>query len=159
MRSLRQLFALCFIVWEAHLGQAQPARWTEANTGLAAGSNPGIRTLAIDQAGSTLYTVTGGQGIFSSRDGGSNWHALGRISGALVVAFAPMSPSTVYAGTRHGVRRSRDGGENWTAGGLFDPVSVLAVDPITPSILYAAVGDKLYKSTDGATTWTLLDLR
>jgi hypothetical protein len=118
MRGLRQFWILCVITLEAHSIHAQGARWTEANIGLTAGSNPGVRTLAIDHAGSTLYTVTGGQVIFSSTDGGSNWHALGRITEALVVAIAPMSPSTVYAGTLHGVRASLDGGGTWTAARL-----------------------------------------
>src|SRR4051794_9428271 len=118
MRSLGQFLILCFIILDVPLGQAQGARWAEANSGLTAGINAGVRMLAIDHAGSTLYSVTAGEGIFKSTDGGSTWRALGRITGALVVAMDPMSPSTVYVGTRHGVRASRDGGDNWTAAGL-----------------------------------------
>jgi photosystem II stability/assembly factor-like uncharacterized protein len=160
MRSLLQFLIVCFGVFEIHIGAALAAQWTEANAGLAPGSNPGIRMLAIDHAGSTLYAVTGAQSVVSSGDGGSNWRALGRITGTFAIAVDPMSPSTVYAGTRHGVRTSRDGGENWSAAVLSEnPVYALAVDPITPSTVYAAVADKLYKSTDGAATWTMLDLR
>src|SRR3954447_21191507 len=104
MKSLLQFLFVCFVVFEVHIGAALGARWTEANAGLAAGSNPGVRMLAIDHAGSTLYAVTGAQSVFSSTDGGSNWRALGRITGTFAVAIDPMSPSTVYAGTRHGVR-------------------------------------------------------
>ena len=160
MRSFRQFIILCSIILEVHIGQAPGAQWSEVNTGLIASSYPGLRMLAIDHAGTTLYAVTGAQNVFKSTDGGSNWRALGRITGAIVVAIDPMSPSTVYAGTRHGVRTSRDGGENWTAAGPSDnPVYALAVDPIRPSTVYAAVADKLYKSTDGAATWTTIDLR
>src|SRR5438309_6234 len=120
MRSLRQFIVLCSIVLEVQPGPALGAQWSEANTGLTASRNPGVRMVTIDHAGSTLYSVTGGQGVFKSTDGGSNWRALGRISGALDVAIDPMSPFTVYAGTRHGVRTSRDGGENWTAAGPSD---------------------------------------
>ena len=161
MRSLRAVYPFC----AHHFGSPyRPGARRTMVRGqyrmLTASSNPGVRMLAIDHAGTTLYAVTGAQSVFRSTDGGSNWRALGRITGALVVAIDPMSPSTVYAGTRHGVRASRDGGENWTAAGLADSqVYVLSVDPITPSTVYAAVADKLYKSTDGATTWTMLDLR
>lgn len=160
MKTMHRIFILSFLILEVHTGAALGERWAEANAGLTAGDNPGVRMLAIDHAGSTLYAVTGGQGVSRSTDGGSTWRTLGRITGALVVASDPTSASTVYAGTQHGVRTSRDAGENWTAAGLSDnPVYALAVDPIAPSTVYAAAEDKLYKSTDGAATWTTLDLR
>jgi hypothetical protein len=98
MRSLRQFIVLCSIILEVQPGPALGAQWSEANTGLTASSHPGVRMVAIDHAGSTLYAVTGAQGVFKSTDGGSNWRALGRITGAFVIAIDPMSPSTVYGG-------------------------------------------------------------
>jgi photosystem II stability/assembly factor-like uncharacterized protein len=156
---MRHLLLLCCVV-AVHTGTAVAARWTDAGNGLTGSSYPGVRALAIDRAGSTLYAVSGGQGVFKSSDGGSTWQPRGAISGVLTIAIDPASPSTVYAGTPRGVRKSQDGGENWTTAGLAGKiVSVLAVDPVTSSTVYAASSDKTYKTIDGGVTWTPLDLQ
>ena len=81
--------------------------------------------------------------------------------GALQVfalAIDPVSPSTLYAGTRdNGIFKSVDGAATWTAAsnGLTETrVFAIAVDPKTPSTLYAGTnGSGVFKSTDGAATW------
>jgi hypothetical protein len=79
----------------------------------------------------------------------------------------PFAPSTLYAGTRHGVVRSTDGGASWQPSASGMPsvkVSTIAADSTTPGTLYAgtqtdpgveSVG--IFKSTDGAATWTAIN--
>jgi len=159
MKRLASLFLLSFIVLEVHSGVAR-GQWVEASNGLIANSNPGIRTLTIDLSGSTLYATSASQSVFKSDDGGATWRLLGGISGVVCLGIDPKSPSTVYAGTSHGIRSSRDGGESWSGAGLREKsVSALAVDPMTPSNVYAVAGETVYKSTDSGTTWTALNLQ
>jgi photosystem II stability/assembly factor-like uncharacterized protein len=81
-----------------------------------------------------------------------------------VLAVNPVTPSTIYAGTRSGVYKSTDGGRNWNAinTGLVRPsVVALVVDPITPSTVYLAANFSndfdssrgVFKSTDGGGNW------
>lgn len=91
-----------------------------------------ITTIAVDPSDSTGSTVLigGAQGgIWRSTDAGSTWTAVGDQNASLAmgsVAFAPSSPSTVYAGTGEqaslgfdiyygaGVLKSTDSGRTWT---------------------------------------------
>ncbi len=59
---------------------------------------------------------------------------------ASCLAIEPLTPTTIYSGTRSGVFKSTDGGGNWTPvkTGLTDlPVASLAIDPLTPDTVYA----------------------
>ncbi len=127
--------------------------WTNVSSGLA-GQPQGVRSLVIDRSGSTLYAL--GNQAFKSTDGGFNWRLLGGITGAAVLALDPVSLSTVYAGTSHGVWKSTDAGESWTFAGLpATAVTTIVIDPLTPATLYAASStDRVYKSTDGGANWT-----
>lgn len=130
-------------------------------------------------------SVSVGDGVYRSTDGGDNWTHLGlqnteRIARILV---HPKDGSTVYVcATGHlfddhedrGVYRTRDAGKNWEKVLYVAPdtgCSDLAMDPADPSILYAGMwqfrrtpsfftsgGPRsgLHKSTDGGTTWARL---
>ncbi len=93
------------------------------------------------------------------------WIARGPSGGSVYcLASDPATPSTLYAGTAHGVYKSLDGGETWTlaSAGLPDErVQTIAIDPTNSQTLYIgtitpngvqSVG--VFKSTDGAATWT-----
>ena len=86
---------------------------------------------------------------------------IGPHGGSIVcLAYDPLNPQTVYAGTwGAGVFKSSDGGQTWQPssqglGNLY--IQSLAVDPLQPTTLYAGpYKEKLYKSVDGGQTWFL----
>jgi photosystem II stability/assembly factor-like uncharacterized protein len=91
-----------------------------------------ITTIAVDPSDATGNTVLigGAQGgIWRSTDAGNTWTAVGDQNASLAmgsIAFAPSSPTTVYAGTGEqasigfdiyygaGVLKSTDHGQTWT---------------------------------------------
>jgi photosystem II stability/assembly factor-like uncharacterized protein len=134
----------------------------------------------------TRNSVSFGDGVYKSTDGGVTWRNLGlkgseRISRILI---NPREPATVYVGalghvygpsTERGVYVSRDGGERWERTLYIDDrhgVADMDIDPINPNILYAAMwrferrpwthtsGSEqggLFKSVDGGRTWKKLE--
>ena len=140
----------------------------------------------------TIYVGTGepwprnsvsiGDGLYKSNDGGNNWKKIGlenseRIANIIV---NPENSNEIYVAVlgalwsdsnERGVYKSNDGGETWenilflnNSTGCAD----LAMDPSNPKILYASMwefrrtawsfnsgGDNsaLYKSTDGGKNW------
>ena len=140
----------------------------------------------------TIYVGTGetwprnsvsvGDGLYKSIDGGSNWTKIGfekseRIANIIV---NPENSNEVYVGVlgalwgdseERGVYKSTDGGATWekllyvnTKTGCAD----LAMDPTNPNVLYASMWEfrrtgwsfesggansALYKSTDAGKTW------
>src|SRR5262249_53339821 len=93
-------------------------------------------------------------------DGATSWKEMNRGLIDKVVRsllIDPANPSTIYAGTWHGVYKSTDAGEHWAANpeGLYDvDVVALALDPANPRILYAATNPRgVFRSTDAGWTW------
>lgn len=72
-----------------------------------------------------------------------------------VIAIAPTTPTTIYAGTALGVLKSADAGDTWCrVPDVRRFVSALVVDPNAPSTVYAASGaGGILRSTDGGATW------
>jgi len=128
--------------------------------------------------GASLFVS--GLGIFKSTDGGETFAQLPATAPSVTQAFryvndlvvSPNDPSTIYAGTRHGVFRSTDAGATWDvvlANPFYDatpPTSngcplgcldLVVTRSRTPDRLYAAFGnnqaDGLYLSNDGGDTW------
>lgn len=127
-------------------------------------------------------SVSIGDGLYKSVDGGSNWKKLGfekseRIANIIV---NPKNSNEVYVAVlgalwsdseQRGVYKSEDGGETWkkilyvnTKTGAAD----LTMDPTNPNILYASMWEfrrtawgfnsggensALYKSVDGGKSW------
>ncbi|QCX00081.1 hypothetical protein FGM00_08180 [Aggregatimonas sangjinii] len=130
----------------------------------------------------TRNSVSIGDGLYKSTDGGANWKNIGlekseRIGNIIV---NPKNSKEIYVGVlgalwgdseERGVYKSNDGGETWNkllyineGTGCAD----LAIDPTNPNILYAAMWEfrrtawsfnsggpnsALYKSTDAGATW------
>ena len=130
----------------------------------------------------TRNSVSVGDGIYKTTDGGENWKHLGlenteRISKIII---DPSDSDTVYvcavghlwnSNEERGLYKTTDGGESWERilyvnedTGCCD----LAMDPQDPHILYAGMwqfrrqpyfftsggpGSGLYKSTDGGKSW------
>ena len=153
-----------------------------------------IGTVALDpnDPDNTIYVGTGetwtrnsvsiGDGLFRSNDGGANWKRIGfenseRIANVIV---NPENSKEIYVGVlgalwsdneERGVYKTSDGGETWeqllyidTKTGCAD----LAMDPSNPNTLYASMWEfrrtawsfesggaksALYKSTDAGKTW------
>ncbi len=153
----------------------------------------GAVTLDPNDPDNTIYVGTGetwtrnsvsvGDGLYKSVDGGINWDNIGfenseRIANVIV---NPNNSDEIFVGVlgalwsdsdERGVYKSEDGGKTW-AQVLYDGPSTgcadLAMDPTNPNILYASMwefrrtgwsfnsgGEKsaLYKSIDGGKTWS-----
>ena len=130
----------------------------------------------------TRNSVSVGNGLYRSSDGGKNWRLMGlpkseRISS---IKINPRNSNEVYVGVMgalwgdsedRGVYKTADGGASWQKILYVDPTtgcSDLAMDPNDPNTLYAAFWEfrrtaysfnsggencALYKSADGGTTW------
>jgi photosystem II stability/assembly factor-like uncharacterized protein len=130
----------------------------------------------------TRNSVSIGDGIYKTTDGGEDWQKMGLDSTERIarIAVDPEHPDTVYVAatghlwnddTHRGVYRTRDGGKSWERV-LYADASTgcadLVLDPKDPKTIYAAMwtfrrkpwsfssgGAKsgLFKSTDGGATW------
>jgi photosystem II stability/assembly factor-like uncharacterized protein len=70
-----------------------------------------------------------------------------------VLAVAPQSGNTLYAGNGDGVWASVDGGAAWSLTSLHNTTYSLAVDPLDPSTVYAGTQSGVFKSTDAGSSW------
>jgi photosystem II stability/assembly factor-like uncharacterized protein len=130
----------------------------------------------------TRNSVSMGDGIYKSTDGGQNWKNMGlpksdRISSIIV---DPSNSNIVWVGVlgalwgdseERGIYKTTDGGTTWQKTLYIDAktgCSDLIIDPKNPKIMYASFWEfrrtpwsfnsggtqsALYKSTDGGTSW------
>ena len=130
-------------------------------------------------------SVSFGDGVYKSTDGGKNWQNMGLKDTEHISAIVinPQNPDIVYVGAlghafapndERGVFMTTDGGKTWTKTLYIDRehgVSDLEIDATNPNILYAGMwsferkpwthrsgSEKggLYKSIDGGRTWNKL---
>ncbi len=152
----------------------------------------GVVTLDPNDPDNTIWVGTGeiwtrnsvsvGDGIYKSTDGGNNWKKLGLENSERIASIVidPTNSNTVYVGVlgalwsdsdERGVYKTTDGGKTWTkilyinaSTGATDVI----IDPKNPNTLYASMwefrrtpwsfnsGGKnsaIYKSTDAGKTW------
>ncbi|MDF0749715.1 hypothetical protein NLU14_05685 [Marinobacter sp. 71-i] len=128
--------------------------------------NLGVTALAAHatQPG-TLYAYLGKDGMFRSRDGGTEWVKVDSGPREPVQAFlhsdmpGSMESGWLYAGTTRGVARSMDCFCFWgDAGDLRGTVSAISYDPAAPENVYAVIEGQLHHSADGGETWTSLEI-
>ncbi|MEN1785108.1 MAG: hypothetical protein AAGF77_08210 [Bacteroidota bacterium] len=182
-----------------YLGAAGGGVWKSSNGG--ATFNPifddhcqsiGVVSLDPNDPDKTIYVGTGetwtrnsvsvGDGLYKTVDGGANWRKIGfenseRIANIIV---NPNNSNEIYVGVlgalwgdneERGVYKSNDGGTTWEQLLYVGPgtgCADLAMDPTDPNVLYASMwefrrtgwsfasgGDKsaLYKSVDAGKTW------
>lgn len=130
----------------------------------------------------TRNSVTVGDGLYKTSDGGSTWQKMGfekseRIAG---IQVNPKNPNEVYVAVLgalwsdsedRGLYKTTDGGKTWNKILYVDKTtgcSDLLLDPQNPNIVYASfwefrrspwsfnsggLSSALYKSADGGTTW------
>jgi photosystem II stability/assembly factor-like uncharacterized protein len=156
--------------------------------------NQSIGCLAIDPSNpdNTIWVGTGetwtrnsispGDGLYKSIDGGTNWKKIGfeKSDHISSIQINPKNSNEVYVGVlgplwgdgdERGVYKTSDGGATWEkllAGNLSTGCSDLVMDPKNPNILYAAfwefrrtaysfssggLNSALYKSIDGGKNW------
>lgn len=181
-----------------YLGSAGGGIWKSTNAGASYKSVfdkhcQSIGALAINQKSpSIVYAGTGesnmrnsvsiGNGMYKTTDGGDNWKKIGldsteHISRILIhpentdLIYVAV-PGALWSDSKHrGVYRSTNGGESWEK--LFyinekTGCAELVMDPSNPNILFASMwefrrqpysfnsggnGSGLYKSTDAGKTW------
>lgn len=152
-----------------------------------------IGALAIDQKSpKTIYAGTGesnmrnsvsiGNGLYKTTDGGDNWVKLGLDSTEHIsrIAIDPVNSNTIYVAapgplwsdSKHrGLYKSLDGGKTWEKILYISDKAGCAevvIDPQNPEVVYASTwefrrlpylfnsggtGSGMYKSTDGGKTW------
>jgi photosystem II stability/assembly factor-like uncharacterized protein len=146
--------------------------------------NPDVVYVGTGEA-NVRNSVSFGNGIYKSTDGGDTWTHLGldntdRISR---IVINPKNPRVVYVGAMgraygpnqdRGVYRSTDAGDSWQKVLFTDDrhgIADMDINPYNPNIVYAALwrferkpwtfrsGDALgglYRSVDGGLTWDKL---
>lgn len=182
-----------------YIGTAGGGVWKSVNGGITFNPifddyNQSIGTVAIDpnKPDHVIWVGTGetwtrnsispGDGLYKSVDGGKNWQKTGFEESDHIssIQINPDNSDEVYVGIlgplwgdhpERGVYKTTDGGQTWEqllAGNLSTGCSDLIMDPNDPNVLYAAFWEfrrtawsfnsggehsALYKSTDGGKTW------
>jgi len=152
----------------------------------------GAVTLDPNDPDKTIYVGTGetwtrnsvsiGDGLYKSVDGGSNWNKIGLENSERIanIIINPKNSNEIYVAVlgalwsdsdERGVYKSIDAGKTWNRILYVNPktgCADLAMDPKNPNILYASMWEfrrtawsfesggensALYKSTDAGKTW------
>ncbi len=156
-----------------------------------------IGALAIDQRNpKTIYVGTGesnmrnsvsvGDGLYRTTDGGDNWVRLGLDSTEHIakIVIDPSNSQNIYVAApgplwhdsqHRGLYKSTDGGKSWEKILYIDPrtgCADISIDPKQPNVVYATtwtfrrtpysfesggVGSGIFKSVDGGKTWRPLE--
>ncbi len=131
-------------------------------------------------------SVSFGDGVYKSTDGGRNWKYLGLKDTNTIskIVINPKNPDIAYVAAighawgpneERGVFMTTDGGASWKKTLYIDNqhgASDIEIDPVNPNILYAGMwrferkpwtftsgSDKggVFRSTDGGRTWSKID--
>src|SRR5258708_2023295 len=181
------------------IGVASGGVWKTTNNGISwtpVFDNEGsysIGTVVIDPKNpATVWVGTGennnqrsvsyGDGIYKSDDGGRTWHNMGLRNSELIghILIDPRDSNVVYAaapgplwkgGGERGLFKTTDGGKTWTSlikVGEYTGVADVIMDPRNPDILLAATHQRqrryftlihggpesaIWRSTDAGKTW------
>jgi photosystem II stability/assembly factor-like uncharacterized protein len=147
-------------------------------------NNPDVVWVGTGE-GNPRNSVSFGDGVYKSTDGGKTWQHLGLKDTMYItrILIHPTNPNLVYVGAlghafgpneERGVFMTADGGKTWTKTLYVDAghgISDMEIDPRNPNILYAGVwrferkpwtftsgSEKggLFRSIDGGRTWNKL---
>ncbi len=181
-----------------YVGAASGGIWKSVNGGTTFKSifddyNQSIGALTVDRSNTdvvwvgtgepwTRNSISVGDGVYKTTDGGENWEHLGLENSEHVskIVIDPTDGETVYvcvtghlwdSNEERGVFKTTDGGKSWKKILYVDEdtgCGDLAMDPQEPDILYAGMwqfrrwphffksggpGSGLHKTTDGGKTW------
>jgi photosystem II stability/assembly factor-like uncharacterized protein len=146
--------------------------------------NPNVVYVGTGE-GAVRNSISFGDGIYKSTDGGRTWMHLGLKESERFsrIAIHPSNPQVVLAAAmgrafgpnqQRGIYRSTDGGTTWQRTLFINDTtgaSDVAIDPQQPNIVYAGTydylrqpwffrsggaGSGLYRSEDGGVTWKKL---
>lgn len=126
-------------------------------------SDPNVIYVGMGEHCVRDVTVSHGDGIYKSSDGGSSWSHAGLPDSLHIssVQVHPSNPDVVYVGVQgspwgphpeRGVYRSVDGGSSWKQvlyANETSGINDLVMDPNNPRILYAAMWDHSRKPWHG----------
>ncbi len=147
--------------------------------------NPDVIWVGTGES-NTRNSVSFGDGVYKSTDGGKNWKHLGLKDTNTIskIIVHPKNPDIAYvaavghvwgANEERGVFMTTDGGKTWTKTLYIDQfhgASDLDIDPTNPNILYAGMwrferkpwtftsGSEqggVFRSIDGGRTWNKVD--
>ncbi|MDX2029217.1 MAG: hypothetical protein SF339_01010, partial [Blastocatellia bacterium] len=147
-------------------------------------NNPDVIWVGTGE-GNPRNSVSFGDGVYKSTDGGRTWQHLGLKDTMYItrIVLHPTNPNIAYVGAlghnfgpneERGVFMTTDGGKTWTKTLYIDPehgICDLEIDPQNPNILYAGVwrferkpwtftsgSEKggVFRSIDGGRTWAKL---
>ena len=148
-------------------------------------SNPQIVWVGSGESW-TRNSVSVGDGIYKSTDGGENWTNVGLKDSEHIarILVDPKNSNTVYAcatghlwndNSERGVYKTSDGGKTWrkvlAGSNASTGCGMLSMSPLEPNTIFASMwdfrrqgwtfrsggpGSGLYKSTDGGEHWTEL---
>ena len=128
-----------------------------------AASDPEVVVVGMGEHCVRDVTVSHGDGVYRSTDGGDTWRHLGLSDTRHIaeVLIDPRDPDSIFVAAQgtpwgpseaRGVYRSSDGGESWTRTLYVDEytgVNDLAQDPANPRVLYAATWEHRRKPWHG----------
>ncbi len=152
-----------------------------------AASNPQILYAGTGDS-APRNTVTTGEGMYKSSDGGKTWQYSGLRDTHIIswILIDPNNPDIVYVAAlghlfgpnpQRGIFKTSDGGQTWKKILYVNDHTgaiTMAMDPSNPQVVYAAMwqmqrrhwtfssggpGSGIYKTTDGGASWTNLTHR
>jgi len=117
-----------------------------------------VRSLTRSLSDPSILVAGTLTGVFRSIDDGDHWKQISPARSSEIheiqsVAFDPVNPQIIYAGTWHLPWKTTDGGKSWVSikNGLIvdSDVFSIIVDPIRANIVYLSACSGIYKSLNG----------
>ncbi len=133
-------------------------------------NNPIIEMRSYEADPSLIFVITQSAGIFTSRNGGTDWEdfneALTSFRGSLnykSLVINPFDLNFMLYLSNYGILRSRDGGTTWQSVSLNTPrastqIFSIAFNPKNPEELFYTTANVFYHSTDGGENWNTQNL-
>ncbi len=122
--------------------------------------NSAIHSMTQSSLDPNILTVGTTEGIWISKNSGSDWEKMESATMPLEVdslAIDPRTTSTIYAGTWWRAYKSTDSGKNWRLikDGMIDDSDVFAIDidPRNADHVIASACSGIYESTNGGERW------